>query len=275
MDKRIERTINNIYKSVFKEVFTEEHLEKAEKGDKSVISKALTRYKTSEKYKEFCKKFAEALAKKGLNQEKGLWRKYFDAAKSKHLYGLPSNYVEFEKKMFAKLVRKNFKMIKTIPDSIMKVWKQKDITTLLKQVLEGKVGRGTFEKQLRLHGAKNAKMIARTETAKLQTAVNEVRSKELGSVAYIWRSSNDPRTRPSHRKMNDVLVFWRPDDEKPLLDKMRGNAGEFPNCRCHVLPVFDESDLHSNMIKVYDYRTNKIIKMSKKNVSEALKEGQL
>lgn len=275
MDRRIERTITNIYKSIFKEVFTEERLERAERGDKTVISKALTKYKTSEKYKEFCKKFAEALARKGLNKEKGLWKKYYQAAKSKHLYGLPSNYTDFEKKMYEKIVKKNFTMIKSIPDSIMKVWKQKDVTTLLRQTLEGKVGRGTFEKQLRLHGAKNAKMIARTETAKLQTAVNEVRSKELGSVAYIWRSSNDPRTRPSHRAMNDVLVFWRPDDEKPLLDKMRGNCGEFPNCRCHVLPVFDESDLHSNMIKVYDYRTDKIVKMSKKEVKNALERGNL
>lgn len=228
MNKRIERQINNIYKAVFREVFTPERLERAERGDKTVISKALTSFQKSDKYKEFCKKFAERLAQRGLAEEKGLWRKYYEAAKAKHMYGIPNTYTAFQKSIYEKIVKKNFTMIKSIPDSIMKVWKQKDVTTLLRQVLEGKVGRGTFEKQLRLHGAKNAKMIARTETAKLQTAVTETRSKDLGSIAYIWRSSNDPRTRPSHRKMNNVVVFWRKDAEKPLLDKMRGNSGEFP-----------------------------------------------
>lgn len=275
MNRRIEKIINNIYQEVFKQVFTRERLDRAERGDKSVISKALTNFKTSEKYKEFCKKFAQTLAKRGLAHEKGLWRKYYEAAKTKHMYGLPSTYSDFEKKMYEKIVKKNFTMIKSIPDSIMKVWKQKDVITLLRQTLEGKVGRGTFEKQLRLHGAKNAKMIARTETAKLQTAVNEVRSKQLGSTAYIWRSSSDPRTRPSHRKMNGVLVFWRPDAEKPLLDKMRGNSGEFPNCRCHALPVFDETDIPTSSVKVYNYKTDKIIKMSKKDVKNALKVGHL
>ena len=43
--------------------------------------------------------------------------------------------------------------------------------------------------------------------------------------------------------MNGVIVFWRPDNQKPLLDKMRGNAGEFPNCRCTPLPILDENDI--------------------------------
>lgn len=275
MNNRIERRINNIYKAVFKEVFTKERLERAERGDKSVISKALISFQKSEKYKEFCKKFAERLAQRGLAEEKGLWRKYYEAAKAKHMYGIPNTYTAFQKSIYEKIVKKNFTMIKSIPDSIMKVWKQKDVTTLLRQVLEGKVGRGTFEKQLRLHGAKNAKMIARTETAKLQTAVTETRSKDLGSIAYIWRSSNDPRTRPSHRKMNNVVVFWRKDAEKPLLDKMRGNSGEFPNCRCRPLPIFDENDLKATTYRVYNYKTDKIVKMGKNELLKVLERGQI
>ena len=275
MSKRIELQIERIYREIFKKVFTKERLERAEKGDKSVINKALKQLSTSDLYKEFCEKFAKKLATRGLAKEKGLWRKFYEAAKQKHMFGLASTYTAFQKQVFEKIVKQNFKMIKSIPESMMKVWKQKDVTTLLRQVLEGKVGRGTFEAQLRKHGAKNAKLIARTETAKLQTAISETRSREVGSVAYIWRSSNDRRTRPSHRKMNDVVVFWRPYEEQPLLDNMRGNAGCFPNCRCHVLPIFDEEDLTKHSYQVYDYRTDKLIKMNKKDLSEALQRGEL
>lgn len=275
MNKRIERQIELIYRKIFKEVFTKERLERAEHGDKTVINKALKNYSNSDLFKEFCEKFSKTLAQRGLNHEKGLWRKYYEAAKQKHMFGLKSTYTTFEKNIYEKIVKQNFKMIKSIPDSMMKLWKQKDVTTLLRQVLEGKVGRGTFERQLRLHGAKNAKLIARTETAKLQTAVTEVRSKEVGSIAYIWRSSNDRRTRPSHKAMNDVVVFWRSGEEKPLLDKMYGNSGEFPNCRCRPLPIFDESDLRKNVYQVYDYRSHKIIRKTKKELLEALQRGEL
>lgn len=275
MSKLIERQIERIYRDIFKKVFTKERLERAEKGDKTVINKALKGLSTSDLYKEFCNKFAKKLAQRGLSKEKGLWRKYYEAAKQKHMFGLPSTYTAFQKQVYEKIVKQNFTMIKSIPDSMMKVWKQKDVTTLLRQVLEGKVGRGTFEVQLRQHGAKNAKLIARTETAKLQAAITETRSREVGSVAYIWRSSNDRRTRPSHKAMNDVVVFWRPLDEQPLLDNMRGNAGCFPNCRCQALPILDEDDLTKNNYKVYDYRTNKLIKMSKKDLLKALEKNGL
>lgn len=275
MNRLIEKKIERIYKAVYKQVFTKENLERAEKGDKSVISKAIHHLSTSDLYKEFCERFAIQLAKQGLNKQKGLWRKYYEAAKSRRTYGLPSTYSAFEKSVYRKIIKKNFTMIKSIPESIMKVWKQKDVSTLLGQVLLGKVGRRTFEQQLRLHGAKNAKLIARTETAKLRTAVDEVRSKDLGSNAYIWRASNDARTRPSHKAMNDVVVLWRPDDEKPLLDKMQGNAGEFPNCRCTTLPIFDERDLTKSTYKVYNYKTHKIVKMNKKRLIEVLQSGSL
>lgn len=275
MSKLIERQIDRIYKSVFKSVFTKERLERAEHGDKSVISKKIKSLSTSDLYKEFCEKFAKKLAKQGLAKEKGLWRKYYDAARRKHMFGLPSTYTAFQKQVYEKIVKQNFKMIKSIPDSIMKVWKQKDVTTLLRQVLEGRVGRRTFESQLRQHSAKNAKLIARTETAKLQTAVSEARSREVGSVAYIWRSSHDRRTRKSHQRMDDVLVFWRPAEEQPLLDNMRGNAGCFPNCRCHVLPIFDETDLTKSSYQVYDYRHDRLVRMSKNSIKEALQRQKL
>ena len=55
-----------------------------------------------------------------------------------------------------------------------------------------------------------------------------------------------------------------------LLDNMRGNAGEFPNCRCDPQAIFDEDDLDKNQYKVYDYKTDKVITMSKNELIKAM-----
>jgi uncharacterized protein with gpF-like domain len=39
--------------------------------------------------------------------------------------------------------------------------------------------------------------------------------------------------------MEGVFVEW---DKPPILDNMRGHAGEFPNCRCYPEPVIPRND---------------------------------
>ena len=76
--------------------------------------------------------------------------------------------------------------------------------------------------------------------------------------------------------MDTVIVFWRPDAEKPLRDNMRGNAGEFPNCRCYPAPILDESDLTKSNYKVYNYHTDKIENgWTKKKLLEAIQRGYI
>lgn len=273
--KYIERQIEKIYKEAYKKVFNNVGMTEAMKGSHTDIRNRILRLQESEKYKELCKEFAIRLSKAGINQQKGTWRKYYEIAKKNHQGVLPATYSKFEEKIMQEAVKHNFKMIKSIPQELLKVYQQKYVNTLIEQVAKGSVGRHTFEQQLKSHSHKNAKLIARTETAKLQTSILENRATKLGSVAYIWRSSNDKRTRQSHKTMNNVVVFWRKDSEKPLLDKMRGNAGEFPNCRCTPQPIVDESQLISSTYKVYDYRHDKIISMNKTKLLEALQKGEL
>ena len=276
MSKVIENQINKIYKEVFKKVFTNERTNNLLNNDRVGIEFAITKLKNSNKYNEFCKKFAQALAKKGLNNQKGIWRKYFEAAKASHHIALPKTFKEFENKILMKATAQNFEMIKTIPDKVMEVMNHKYTTTLIEEVAKGKLPRGSFKKELQKHGNKNAGVIARTETAKLQSTILENRALNLGSIAYEWISSNDRRTRPSHREMNGVIVFWRQSNlEQPLLDNMYGNAGCFPNCRCSPNPLFDEEDLKNSNYRVYNYNTHQIVRMSKNELLEALKEGQL
>ena len=272
MNKQVEREITKIYNSVYKQVFNKVNVKSLANGDTSPIITKIAFYQNSLKYEEFAKKFSQELAKKGIGRERGLWRKYYQAAKSKHVVGLPYSYNAYEQNIMKNIIKHNYTMIKSIPQQMNKILEYKTVNDLIDEVANGKLPRGAFKKELDNHGIKNAKLIARTETAKLQSAITETRATEIGSVVYEWIASHDKRTRPSHKEMDGVIVFWRPDAQKPLRDNMRGNAGEFPNCRCYPAPILDESDLTKSNYSVYDYRKDEIVKnISKKKLLEWIK----
>ena len=274
MNKRIEGKIKKVYEAVFNKIFKEVKKNNAE-TNKQEIANIILKFEKSKQYKAFAKKFAIELAKMGMSTQRGLWKEFYKAAKEKGYIALPKTYTLYQERIFKKAVIHNFRLISSIPKEVKDVYKYKYVTTLMSQVEEGSIGRGSFEKVLKESGAIRAKLIARTETAKLQTAISEDRSSSLGSVCYQWLSSNDKRTRQSHRDMNKVIVFWRKDSEKPLLDDMRGNAGEFPNCRCAPQPIFDERDLTENMYDVYDYRIDRVVKMTKQQLLNCIKNKQI
>lgn len=83
-----------------------------------------------------------------------------------------------------------------------------------------------------------AKLIARTETAKANSAFVETRAKAVGSKGYIWRTTMDGAERKSHREMNGQFVEY--DSPPTLSDGMTGHAGQFPNCRCYQEPVLPD-----------------------------------
>lgn len=275
MNKSIEKLISDIYKIIYKKVFNKTNSLKLSKNDRQTIENALTNLEASQSYNNFASKYATMLAKKGLRGQKNIWRKFYSAAKKAHYIGLPTTFTAYEAKIMTNAISHNFKMIKSIPQRMKEILGHKYTSTLIEEVAKGAIPRGSFQKLLASHGYKQATLIARTETAKLQTAISRNRATELGSVAYIWLSSKDKRTRPSHRAMNGVIVFWRPDSEKPKLDNMQGDAGEFPNCRCDNMPIVDIDELTEPYYKVYDYNSHKIIRMSKANVIKALQKGSL
>lgn len=273
MSKAVERQINKIYWALFKKCFTNTTLASLSRGDKKPVKKQVLKLQSSKQFDDFAAKFSKELAKKGLYGTKGVWRKYFEAAKAAGYISLTTSYSAYEYKTMTEAIKHNFKMIKSIPSKFLEVLEHKYTSTLIEQVAKGTLGRRSFRTQLEKHGHKNAALIARTETAKLQTAILEERSTQLGSVAYTWLASSDRRTRPSHKNMNGVIVFWKHD--KPQLDGMTGHAGEYPNCRCSPQPIVDVDDLTKYSYRVYDYRSHKIITMSKRDLVKALEEGHL
>lgn len=84
-----------------------------------------------------------------------------------------------------------------------------------------------------------AKLIARTETARVNTMLNLARATSVGSTQYRWVTSGDAAVRPSHKKMNGKVFDW--DDPPTLSDGTTGHPGTFPNCRCYAEPILPEN----------------------------------
>lgn len=87
-----------------------------------------------------------------------------------------------------------------------------------------------------------AQLIARTETARANAAINQSRAMSVGSNQYRWHNSGDAAVRHSHKflkgkRLQGMIFSW--DDPPTLDDGMTGHPGTFPNCRCFAEPVFD------------------------------------
>jgi len=83
-----------------------------------------------------------------------------------------------------------------------------------------------------------AKLIARTETARSNSAFVQVRAESVGATSYIWRTTMDGAERKSHKQMNGKVVQY--DSPPTLSDGTTGHAGTFPNCRCYQDPVLPD-----------------------------------
>jgi SPP1 gp7 family putative phage head morphogenesis protein len=88
-----------------------------------------------------------------------------------------------------------------------------------------------------------AKLIAITETARANAAINQSRAMAVGSGQYRWHNSGDGAVRDSHKiykgkRLQGRIFSW---DKPPTLDDgMTGHPGTFPRCRCFAEPVFDD-----------------------------------
>lgn len=120
-----------------------------------------------------------------------------------------------------------------------------------------------------------AQLIARTETSKMDTALNEARSQMLGIEWYIWRTSGDGNVRDAHAVMNGVLVRWNdpPCPEKLCSKGLKSyghyHAGNIFNCRCYTEPVVDLSSL-TFPCKVY--YNGRITRMNRKQFMQIAAE---
>ena len=103
-----------------------------------------------------------------------------------------------------------------------------------------------LQKQLGLStevAVSRAQLIAVTETARANAAINQSRAMVNGSSQYRWHNSGDGAVRHSHKvykgkPMQGRIFSW--DDPPTLDDGTKGHPGTFPRCRCFAEPVFDD-----------------------------------
>lgn len=135
------------------------------------------------------------------------------------------------------LIRENSELIRSLPSKIALEASEQ----AARRAQQGQ--RATPSPTSLQHVARwHARMIARTETSKAQSALTEARSEELGLDWYVWQTSRDERVRMSHRKMQGVLVKW---DDLPSPERLAGerkppapyNSGNIWNCRCYSEPL--------------------------------------
>lgn len=160
---------------------------------------------------------------------------------------------------------RNAKLIKSMPERI-----RVEITDIVaREKMEGRRSEAIAEDlQSRFpEMLKNkADLIARTETSKTDSALNQARSQSIGINWYEWNTSEDGRVRSSHKHMDTVLINWNnPPSPESLIGKRsilgKYHAGCCPNCRCYSSPVV-RLDFISWPHKVY--YNGQIVRMSRK-----------
>lgn len=144
------------------------------------------------------------------------------------------------------LKEENASLIRTLPSDVA----EKVVNDVQKEALKG-VRAPEIAKMIRKytdqHTMASARLIARTEVSKTQSALTQARSEMLDIQWYVWRTEEDQRVRKSHRIMNDVLVAWRnpPSPETLAGEENIGNyhAGNIWNCRCYAEPLVEINDI--------------------------------
>lgn len=81
---------------------------------------------------------------------------------------------------------------------------------------------------------RRATLIARDQTAKLNSSLTRLRQEEVGVEEYIWQTSGDERVRPTHRQNDGKKFKWA------FPPKETGHPGHDINCRCIARPVLDK-----------------------------------
>ena len=141
----------------------------------------------------------------------------------------------------------NAALIKTLPNDIA----EKVVKDIADEALKGKRARSIekiIKQETDKHSRASARLIARTEVAKTQSALTRVRAQSLDMQWYVWRTALDGnRVRPSHRLMEGVIVNWNdpPSPEALAGEKSVGNyhAGNIWNCRCFSEVLVDIDDV--------------------------------
>jgi len=129
---------------------------------------------------------------------------------------------------FVDAVNTNVALIKTIgPQYLEHVEK-----ALYEGIRTGLDGHSLKQEVLKVNGQNynRAKLIARDQMQKFNSALSNARQQSIGVTGYIWRTSQDDRVRETHAEKDGQRFDWN----APPSDT--GHPGEDINCRCTAEP---------------------------------------
>lgn len=158
-----------------------------------------------------------------------------------------------QSKVFQGIVKENASLIKSVPPYVS----EKITKYITQETIKGRRPE-EIAKEIRQYAPElsenRAKLIARTEVSKAQTAIIQSRAERLSMNYYTWDGAMDQRERPSHKIMQGVICDFR---NPPAPEAILGikstlghyHAGNCPNCRCSPVPVLDRDDAENKANK--------------------------
>jgi SPP1 gp7 family putative phage head morphogenesis protein len=158
------------------------------------------------------------------------------------------NGLKFQQ-LLDKWTAKNVGLIKTIPQEALS--KMRDVVKA--GYLRGANTKSIAREIQDAYGISeyHAQFIARDQMAKLNAKITREQHAGAGVSEYVWRSASDERVRACHKELNNKRFKYSdpPEQWYPIMKNgvmvgqkitgKRANPGEFFQCRCVALPVFD------------------------------------
>lgn len=242
-------------------------------GDQALYVQRMNQFQNSYQYEKYIMSAVKRMVTPIADINAKTWREAArKSTRGRFLYDLLMEELQQGKDILINdQLLENAALIKTLPNDIA----EKVVKDIADEALKGKRAR-SIEKiimqETDKHSRASARLIARTEVAKTQSALTRVRAQSLDMQWYVWRTALDGnRVRPSHRLMEGVLVNWNdpPSPESLAGEKSAGNyhAGNIWNCRCFSEVLVDIDDVKWPH-KVY--RNGQIQMMSKREFSNLL-----
>jgi SPP1 gp7 family putative phage head morphogenesis protein len=134
----------------------------------------------------------------------------------------------------AKAARENVELITSIPAQHLE-----RVRVAVEKAFADGTRWESMAKELREIGDitdRRARIIARDQTAKMNSAFNQARQTEVGITRYRWSGALDARERASHRALEGTVHRW---DSPPMVDGQAAHPGFPIMCRCVAQPVID------------------------------------
>lgn len=108
----------------------------------------------------------------------------------------------------------------------------------------------------------HASLLARDQTAKLASQINEKRQTDYGITHYEWSTSGDPRVRQSHAALDGQIFAWA--EGAPGQNGTRIHPGREYQCRCDALPVLPDANV-ADLIAAAEARQERELAMMQRS----------